>query len=76
MVLEIIDQTTLAWNHQLIAQNFHANDIPIISSIPIKQDSKDFIAWNFDCKGQFSVKSAYKVHVEMGRRVKDLIKFR
>jgi hypothetical protein len=68
MVADLIDHTTLAWNHQLIAQHFHVDDIPIILSIPIRADSEDFVAWHFDEKGQFSVKSAYKVHVEMERK--------
>jgi hypothetical protein len=65
MVADLIDHSTLAWNHQLIAQHFHVDDIPIILSIPIRADSEDFIAWHFDEKGQFLVKIAYKVHVEM-----------
>lgn len=37
-------------------------------SIPISEHEDDFLAWHFDNKGLFSVKSAYKVHVNMLRR--------
>jgi hypothetical protein len=67
-VSELIDDTTLSWNHELLLQHFHANDISAIMSIPIRAESEDFLAWHFDNKGQFSVKSAYKVHVEMVKR--------
>jgi hypothetical protein len=30
----------------------------------LREESEDFVAWHFDPKGIFSVKSAYKVHVE------------
>jgi hypothetical protein len=43
-------------------------DIPIILSIPLRENTEDFVAWHFDSKGLFSVKSAYKVHVDMERR--------
>jgi hypothetical protein len=60
MDAELIDHTTLAWSHQLIAQHFHVDDIPIILSIPIRADSEDFIAWHFHDKGQFSIKSVVR----------------
>lgn len=36
--------------------------------LTICSKTEDFIAWHFDSKGVFSVKSAYKVHVEMEKR--------
>jgi hypothetical protein len=35
---------------------------------PHAEQSKNFVAWHFDSKGLFSVKSAYKVHVDMMKR--------
>lgn len=32
-----------------------------ILAIPIKADMEDFLAWHYDTKGLFSVKSAYHV---------------
>jgi hypothetical protein len=53
---------------ELINQYFHPNDVKIIQSIPLREDTEDFIAWHFDSKGIFSVKSAYKIKVEIERR--------
>ena len=68
MVSELIDDTTCSWNKALITQHFHPDDIPTILSIPLRDQTEDFIAWHFDNRGLFSVKSAYKVHVDMLRR--------
>ena len=32
------------------------------------EDSDDFVAWHFDNLGRFSVKSAYKVHIDVERQ--------
>ena len=63
LVAELIDAESGMWNRELIAQYFHADDVPIILSIPLRPQSEDFIAWHYDNRGLFSVKSAYKVHV-------------
>jgi hypothetical protein len=42
--------------------------VEIILTIPPREDIEDLIAWHFDNKGIFSVKSAYMVHVEMETR--------
>jgi hypothetical protein len=47
-------------------QNFLPIDVSNILSIPLREDSKDFVAWHFDSKGIFSLKSEYKVHIDMG----------
>jgi hypothetical protein len=56
-----------SWNKQLIVQHFHPADVPVILSIPLRK-ADDFVAWHFDSRGIFSVKSTYKVHVEMLKR--------
>jgi hypothetical protein len=68
MVSELIDTSTYTWNKQLIVQHFHPADVPVILSIPLREQADDFVAWHFDSRGIFSVKSAYKVHVEMLKR--------
>lgn len=66
-VSELIDGDRLAWNHHLIKQQFQPADAEIMLSIPLREDSEDFVAWHFDNKGVFSVKSAYRAHVNMER---------
>jgi hypothetical protein len=40
---------------------FWEEDAALILSIPTRPDHEDFVAWHFDPKGKFSVKSAYHV---------------
>jgi hypothetical protein len=68
MVSELIDVTTCTWNRQLLLQHFLPADVSNILSIPIGEHMEDFVSWHFDSKGIFSVKSAYKIHVDMERR--------
>jgi hypothetical protein len=67
-VSELIDANSGSWNQALIEQYFLPVDVPIILSIPLRDQADDFVAWHFDTKVIFSVKSAYKVHVEMEKR--------
>ncbi|EEE50691.1 hypothetical protein OsJ_30951 [Oryza sativa Japonica Group] len=61
-VCELIDPTTGQWDIELIQQIFNENDAKIITRIPLREGQEDFIAWQPDTKGIFSVKSAYKLH--------------
>jgi hypothetical protein len=47
-----------------LEQTFWEEDVVVIKSIPIHQDMDDVIAWHYDVRGLFSVRSAYKVHRE------------
>ena len=58
-VSELIDPITGTWDRVLIEEVFWEEDWKCILSIPIKQGMDDLIAWHFDRKGVFSVKSAY-----------------
>ena len=58
-VSELIDPITGTWDRVLIEEVFWEEDWKCILSIPIKQGMDDLIAWHFDRKGIFSVKSAY-----------------
>jgi hypothetical protein len=55
-VNELIDPTTGQWDVQLVTE--------VILATPIRDDFDDFIAWHYDTKGIFSVKSAYKLYVQ------------
>jgi hypothetical protein len=58
MVAELIDTETCTWNQAIIDQNFLPIDASIILSIPLRDQAEDFVAWHFDTKGLFSIKSA------------------
>jgi hypothetical protein len=47
----------------IINDNFHPEDAKSILSISIGENFEDCLAWHFDPKGMFSVKSAYKLGV-------------
>lgn len=67
-VCELIDPDTGSWDQALVERCFHPDDVPYVLSIPISDQTEDFLAWHFDSKGIFSVKSAYKVHVVVLKR--------
>lgn len=61
-VYELIDPHTGDWDVPLLELIFWEEDVRIIRTIPVHVEMEDVIGWHFDNKGQFSVKSAYKVH--------------
>jgi hypothetical protein len=63
-VNELIDPTTGQWDVQLVTEIFWKIDADVILATPIRDDFEDFIAWHYDAKGIFSVKSAYKLYVQ------------
>lgn len=64
-VSELLDPGTGSWDSDLVTSCFHPDDAQTILRIPICDQTEDFVAWHFDSKGVFSVKSAYKIHVQM-----------
>jgi hypothetical protein len=62
-VSELIDPERSIWRTELVRQTFTQEDAADILSIPICQDADDFVAWHFDTKGIFPVKSAYRAHM-------------
>lgn len=58
---DLIDSQTGLWDKELIHEIFWEEDAKHILAIPIKQGWEDTLAWHFDVKGVFSVKSAYHV---------------
>jgi hypothetical protein len=59
---ELIDPISGQWDVDLLNQTFWEEDVHIIRSIPVHVEMEDAISWHYETKGQFSVKSAYKVH--------------
>ncbi|KAE8793690.1 Threonine dehydratase [Hordeum vulgare] len=64
-VCDLIDPATGSWDERLIRDTFWAEDARYILQIPLREGVQDFIAWQFDSKGRHSVKSAYKLHVQL-----------
>ncbi|WVZ50961.1 hypothetical protein U9M48_002159, partial [Paspalum notatum var. saurae] len=60
-VSDLIDQSTGRWDSELIKDLFWEEDAKHILAIPIRPAMEDTVAWHFDPKGVFSVKSAYHV---------------
>jgi hypothetical protein len=62
-VSDLIDPILGEWDEQLIRDIFWPPDADEILQMPINEHMEDWPAWHFDAKGQFSVKSAYKLAV-------------
>jgi hypothetical protein len=60
-VEELIDPNTGDWDEQLVRDTFWEEDAEVILTIPVGEGLPDWLAWHFDSKGLFSVKSAYKL---------------
>ena len=62
VVSDLIDPHTGAWDEPLICSIFNPVDARRIMQIPINHNAfDDFIAWNPDRRGIFSVRSAYRL---------------
>jgi len=62
-VAELIDPHTRRWDEQLVKNIFWEEDVVNILGIPTHYDRDEMVAWqfNFNTKGEFSVKSACHV---------------
>ena len=60
---ELVDPDTHTWDEILVRDIFH-EEATIILATPLREDFEDFYAWFHDSKGQFSVKSAYRLYVQ------------
>lgn len=67
-VSDLADPVKETWDDQLVVDLFCEEDAKDILAIPIHDGMKDHIAWHFDPKGRFSVKSAYR----LGMRLRDV----
>ena len=69
---DLISPATGTWDEELICEIFWPEDAKNILSIPIRSDYDDMVAWHYDHRGIFSVKSAY--HVLEDKREQSKIK--
>ena len=63
-VCELIDPESGTWDENLVRNIFVLEDVQVILSTPINVEYGEFHTWFFDTKGQFSLKSAYRVYVQ------------
>lgn len=64
-VSQLIDHASRSWNLQSLTTHFLRMDVEVIRSIPLGTTSHaDFWAWNFEKKGLFFVRSAYRMLVK------------
>jgi hypothetical protein len=58
------------WNMTLVRRHFMPVDVEVIEKIkPSRRNAHDFIAWHPDKRGQFTVRSAYRLALESEMRV-------
>jgi len=60
-VAELINPATGDWDTQLVRDILWNEDVKVILALPINTERDNVLAWHYDNKGVFSVKSAYKV---------------
>jgi hypothetical protein len=66
MYCKLIDETSASWNEAKIHKFFLPTDVMAIMSIPLSTRRQiDFIAWSFDSRGIFSIRSAYRMLVNL-----------
>ena len=58
---ELIDPSTGKLDEPLVEQTFFEWDAKLILSMPTHPELDDVVAWHYDLKGIFSLRSAYKV---------------
>jgi hypothetical protein len=62
-VHELIDPATGVWDEGLVRDTLWEVDANVVLKIPIKEDFNDFVAWHYDNKGIFTVKSGYHLYM-------------
>jgi hypothetical protein len=68
MVSDFIDTTIASWDLPKLQQFFLPMDIEVITVIPLNtRRMDDCWAWNFEKTGIFSVRSAYKMIINIKR---------
>jgi hypothetical protein len=66
LVADLIDQDTMRWNKELIQAEFMEEEAQVISSIPLNPlKSEDKLIWRCSANGDFSVRSAYHLGMEL-----------
>jgi hypothetical protein len=54
----------MTWDEALVRDIFFPIDAEFILGTPIRDEFEDYVAWQFDSKGVFSVKPAYRLYVQ------------
>ncbi|RLN29342.1 hypothetical protein C2845_PM05G03480 [Panicum miliaceum] len=67
-VEELINPATGGWDDKLVQQTFWPQDLDIVLSTTVNHDLEDLVAWHYDNRGNFSVKSAYRVERDHEKR--------
>ena len=62
---ELIDPNTGGWDEPLVRDTFQEEEAEAILTIPNEEGMLNWLAWHFDSKGLFSVKSTYKLAVQI-----------
>jgi hypothetical protein len=58
---DLIDPATGSWDVELVNDTFWEEDANLILALPVNQGRENVLAWQYDERGLFSVKSAYRV---------------
>jgi ribonuclease HI len=69
-VKELLNPVSGTWDEELIGDVFWEEDVKYILATPTNPGHDDFLAWHFDQRGLFSVKSAYHVLDDEKHRLK------
>jgi hypothetical protein len=65
-VVEVIDQDTIRWNAALVESIFQKEEAELIKNIPLSPlGPKDCRIWRCTANGEFSVRSAYHMEMEL-----------
>lgn len=65
LVSELISHATRTWNEESLQNHLLPMDAEIVRQIPISyKQQKDFVAWQYETRGVFSVRSCYRLVVE------------
>ena len=64
-VSELINHVTGRWDEELVYQTFCNEDDNLIMQLQVNESADDNLAWHYDKKGLFTVKSAYKVAMDI-----------
>jgi hypothetical protein len=67
-VSELLDRETKWWNYQLVESIFSPEEVQMILSIPLSSTKQpDALFWRGSAKGNFTVRSAYYIQMEMNK---------
>lgn len=74
IVSELIDSSSAVWRVDKLQQNFLPSDVMAIRNMPLCTiPMAGFWAWQFEKKGEFSVRSAYHMLVSIRNNREDLL---